>query len=298
MEGIETTTLGSNLTFLGDLTPGANLTSACDLDPSAAGNATLCRPQEFFSRNYAVVGSLFQSIIFIIGVLGNVMVCAVVCRTRSMHSTTNCYLVSLAVADTITLISSVPQEVLSYHILGDQWIWGPVGCTLFVYLQYLGIDASALSLTAFTIERYIAICHPMKSKSICTVSRAKRIIFSCWLFALVYCSPWFLFTQTKSMCVQGVGTVTTCKFRLRRDSTEYLVIFFTDIMLFYVIPLIISLLLYALIAKTLLLNSKKNFLGGLGSESAASEASVKNNSSRIQVGSRHGIWERVHMFTL
>ena len=28
--------------------------------------------------------------------------------------------VSLAVADTITLLSSVPQEVLSYHILGDQ----------------------------------------------------------------------------------------------------------------------------------------------------------------------------------
>ena len=52
-----------------------------------------------------------------------------------MRTTTNCYLVSLAVADTITLIVSVPQEVISYHILGDRWVWGSVGCTLMIYLQ-------------------------------------------------------------------------------------------------------------------------------------------------------------------
>ena len=112
-----------------------------------------CTRPEYYSTNYAVVGTLFQSIIFVVGVLGNVLVCVVVRRTKSMHSTTNCYLVSLAVADTITLVSSVPQEVLSYHIVGDQWVWGTVGCTTMIFLQYLGIDASALSLTAFTVER-------------------------------------------------------------------------------------------------------------------------------------------------
>jgi thyrotropin-releasing hormone receptor len=66
-----------------------------------------------------------------------------------------------------------------------------------IYLQYLGIDASALSLTAFTVERYIAICHPMKAKSICTISRAKKIIVACWTFAVLYCSPWFLLTTTR-----------------------------------------------------------------------------------------------------
>jgi thyrotropin-releasing hormone receptor len=83
-----------------------------------------------------------QGIIFLIGVLGNVLVCCVVFKSRSMHTTTNCYLVSLAIADTITLVASVPQEILSYHILGHRWVWGPVGCTLMIYLQYLGIDAS------------------------------------------------------------------------------------------------------------------------------------------------------------
>ena len=93
---------------------------------------------------------------------------------------------------------------MSYHILGDQWVWGHVGCSLMVFLQFLGIDASALSLTAFTVERYIAICHPIKSKFICRVSRAKKIIIGCWLFAIIYCSPWLYLTNVKFKCMQGI----------------------------------------------------------------------------------------------
>ena len=105
-------------------------------------NNMTCGKQEYFSTTYALVGTSVQGIIFLVGVLGNVLVCCVVFKSRSMHTTTNCYLVSLAVADTITLVASVPQEILSYHILGHRWVWGPVGCTLMIYLQYLGIDAS------------------------------------------------------------------------------------------------------------------------------------------------------------
>ena len=114
-----------------------------------------------------------------VGVSGNLMVVVTVRGTKSLHTTTNCYLVSLALADLITLVSSVPQEVggriviltqklshqvLSYHILGDLWVWGSLGCSLMVFCQFLAMNSSALSLTAFTIERYIAICHPMKAQ--------------------------------------------------------------------------------------------------------------------------------------
>ena len=56
-------------------------------------NTSQCNPnQEYFSWSYALVGTLFQSIILVVGVLGNVLTCTVVQRTRSMHTTTNCYL--------------------------------------------------------------------------------------------------------------------------------------------------------------------------------------------------------------
>lgn len=78
---------------------------------------------------------LLQTSVFLVGVTGNLMVVVTVKGTKSLHTTTNCYLVSLALADLITLVSSVPQEVLSYHILGDLWVWGSLGCSLMVFCQ-------------------------------------------------------------------------------------------------------------------------------------------------------------------
>ena len=46
--------------------------------------------------------------------------------------------------------------------------------------------------------------------------------------------------------------VPKCDFRLSRDSTMYIAMFFTDITLFYVIPLVLSVVLYTLISIMLL----------------------------------------------
>ena len=81
----------------------------------------VCSQPEYYGQVYGLVGSLSQSSILLVGVLGNLMVVVTVRATKSLHTTTNCYLVSLALADLITLLSSVPQEVLSYHILGRAW---------------------------------------------------------------------------------------------------------------------------------------------------------------------------------
>ena len=43
-------------------------------------------------------------------------------------------------------------------------------------------------------------------------------------------------STNSTSCVNGRGNITKCVFRLRRDSTEYLVMFFSDILLFYLIP--------------------------------------------------------------
>ena len=60
-------------------------------------------------KSFIISGTVFQSSIFLVGVLGNLMVVLTVRGTKSLHTTTNCYLVSLALSDMITLLSSVPQ---------------------------------------------------------------------------------------------------------------------------------------------------------------------------------------------
>jgi len=110
-------------------------------------------PAEYYAPIYRVVGSLLVGVIFVVGLVGNALVIAVVTRTRSMHTPTNWYLVSLALADIILLVSAPLPTLVEYHLLVDEWVFGRVGCSAMVFMQYLGVNLSSLSITAFTVER-------------------------------------------------------------------------------------------------------------------------------------------------
>ncbi|XP_043566270.1 thyrotropin-releasing hormone receptor-like [Chiloscyllium plagiosum] len=198
---------------------------------------------------YQIVTVLLVLLICGVGIAGNVMVVLVVLKTKHMRTPTNCYLVSLAIADLIVLLAAGLPNITESVVAS--WVYGYVGCLCITYLQYLGINASSCSITAFTIERYIAICHPIKAQFICTVSRAKKIIAFVWAFTSVYCVMWFFLLDIKQIPhVNGIQVV--CDYRVSRN--HYLPIYFLDFTIFYVIPLFVATVLYGLIARILFLN--------------------------------------------
>ncbi|XP_033941087.1 thyrotropin releasing hormone receptor 2 isoform X2 [Pseudochaenichthys georgianus] len=180
------------------------------------------------------------------GIVGNIMVVLVVLTTRHMRTPTNCYLVSLAIADLTVLVAAGLPNV-SDSLTGT-WIFGHAGCLGITYLQYLGINVSSCSITAFTLERYKAICHPMKAQTVCTVSRAKRIIAGLWFFTCVYCMLWFFLVDIQ---VNQDGHV-QCGYKVKREL--YLPIYLIDFAIFYIIPLLLAIVLYGLIARILYLS--------------------------------------------
>ncbi|KAJ7403567.1 Thyrotropin-releasing hormone receptor [Pitangus sulphuratus] len=192
-----------------------------------------------------VVTILLVLLICGVGIAGNAMVVLVVLRARHMVTPTNCYLVSLAVADLIVLLAAgLPNisEVVA------SWVYGYAGCLCITYLQYLGINISAWSIAAFTVERYIAICHAIKAQLLCTVSRAKRIIASLWLFTSLYCLMWFFLVDTTQVTFSD-GAQVSCGYRVSRSL--YMPIYFLDFAVFYVVPLGLATVLYGLIARIL-----------------------------------------------
>ncbi|RCN50537.1 7 transmembrane receptor [Ancylostoma caninum] len=130
---------------------------------------------------------------------------------------------------------------LSPYILS--FIYPSHCCSLFTYLPYLAINSSALSITAFTIERFIGICHPFWARTICTVKRAKLIICIIWTFSLIYNFPW-LFLSGLTVDEQGKY----CDFKMGRKDLPYKVLFVGDLVGFYVIPMFLNIVIYAKIA--------------------------------------------------
>jgi thyrotropin-releasing hormone receptor len=101
----------------------------------------------------------------------------------------------------------------------------------------------------FIFRRYIAICHPILAQKVCTVSRARRIIALTWLFVGIYCTPWLALTSTKPLRLAYQPEMEKCDYTLSRD--QYLPLFLIDVIIFYVLPLLISVVLYTRMGFTL-----------------------------------------------
>nr|XP_056718368.1 thyrotropin-releasing hormone receptor-like [Euleptes europaea] len=210
-----------------------------------------------------------------VGIVGNVMVVLVVTTTRDMRTPTNCYLVSLAVADLMVLVAAGLPNV-SESLTGT-WVYGYIGCLGITYFQYLGINVSSCSITAFTVERYIAICHPMKAQAMCTMSRAKRIIAFIWGLTAVYCLLWFFLVDINI----GRSRQVECGYKVSRNL--YLPIYLLDFALFFVTPLFLATVLYGLIGRVLFHSPVPHQPAALTKRCGDSNGKERNGSSRTSV---------------
>ncbi|KAG5670309.1 hypothetical protein PVAND_000585 [Polypedilum vanderplanki] len=100
-------------------------------------------------------------IIFIAGVLGNVITCVVIAKNKTMHTATNYYLFNLAVSDFLVLIFGMPHDM--YNIwYPNSYPFSEIVCILQGLFSETSLNATILTITSFTCERYIAICHPFR----------------------------------------------------------------------------------------------------------------------------------------
>ncbi|XP_060247824.1 thyrotropin-releasing hormone receptor-like isoform X1 [Meriones unguiculatus] len=201
------------------------------------GGTTLDLPE------YKVVSVFLVLLVCTLGIVGNAMVVLVVLTSHDMHTPTNCYLVSLALADLIVLVAAGLPNV-SDSLVGH-WIYGHAGCLGITYFQYLGINVSSWSILAFTVERYIAICHPMRAQTVCTVARAKRIIAGIWGVTSLYCLLWFFLVDLNVRDNQRLE----CGYKVSRGL--YLPIYLLDFAVFFIAPLLVTIVLYGFIGRIL-----------------------------------------------
>ena len=72
-------------------------------------------------------------IVFIVGLIGNALVCIAVCRNHTMRTVTNIFIVNLAVADFLVLLFCMPLTVPVD--ITQTWFFGSVCCKVITSLQ-------------------------------------------------------------------------------------------------------------------------------------------------------------------
>ncbi|XP_063859962.1 pyrokinin-1 receptor-like isoform X1 [Scylla paramamosain] len=135
-----------------------------------------------------VVMTVIYFLITVTGVLGNVATCIVIVRNRIMHTATNYYLFSLAISDLLLLAFGMPDEIYMLW-RGRPYIFGAYFCFVRGFTAEISTNASILTIAAFTVERYIGICHPLRSQTMSQLGRVVRSIAVIWVVAIACAVP-------------------------------------------------------------------------------------------------------------
>ncbi|XP_023799452.1 proteinase-activated receptor 2, partial [Cyanistes caeruleus] len=185
--------------------------------------------------------------VFIIGLPTNAMALWVFFfRTKKKHPAV-IYMVNLALADLLFVVW-FPLKI-SYHLNGNNWLFGEGLCKVFVGFFYGNMYCSILFMTCLSVQRYWVVVNPIvhsKKKS----EIALGISIAIWILILLSTIPLYLVNQTAYISNLNI---TTChdvlpENVLAHDMFSYFLSLASGL---FLIPAVITAVAYVLMIKTL-----------------------------------------------
>ncbi|KAJ0069936.1 hypothetical protein NL108_017192 [Boleophthalmus pectinirostris] len=160
-----------------------------------------------FARNEEVakIEILVLSVTFVVAVAGNVSVLLAMRHTKKKMSRMHLFIRHLSLADLVVAFFQVLPQLcweVTFRFSGPDAL-----CRIVKHLQVMGMFASTYMMVMMTVDRYIAICHPLKTLQQPT-QRAYIMIVSTWVCSLVLSTPqYFIFSLSE---IQNGSEVYDC----------------------------------------------------------------------------------------
>lgn len=176
------------------------------LNSSWAGPAEPSAPEDLVATG--AIGAVLL-VMGVVGVVGNAYALVVTCRFLRASASLHVYIVSLALADLLYLLS-IPFVVTTY--VTREWHFGDVGCRVLFSLDFLTMHASIFTLTVMSRERCAAVLRPLATAQRSKGYR-KGLALATWLLALLLALPMMLAIRLvprghKSLCLPAWGQST------------------------------------------------------------------------------------------
>ncbi|XP_075386267.1 neuromedin-U receptor 1 [Tenrec ecaudatus] len=186
-------------------------------------------------------------LIFLVGTVGNGLTCVVILCHRTMCTPTNYYLLSLAVSDLLVLLLGLPLELYEMR-RNYPFVLGTSGCYFRTLLFETVCLASVLNVTALSVERYVAVVHPLQARSLLTRTHMRRVLAAVWGLAVLCSLPNTSLHGIQWLEVPCRGLVPdSAVCTLVRPRALYNLVVQTTALLFFCLPMAIISVLYLLI---------------------------------------------------
>ena len=151
------------------------------------------------------------------------------------------------------VFTGLPQE--AYAVLESYpWRFGEAFCLFKSCLFEMTAYVSVLTITAFTIERYVAICYPLKAHKFADLKRSIKIIVAIWIVALFCALPYPIHTRTFYYLHDGNGVSILDSLQCNIPQIWFgrmRIVFQISTIVFFVFPMSLITILYIMIALAL-----------------------------------------------
>ncbi|KAK2814545.1 hypothetical protein Q5P01_000271 [Channa striata] len=124
-----------------------------------------------FYKTAVCVGNNFQFVAMILS------------HSRKLHTPTNLLLLSLAVSDFLVGLFVMPFQILLNE---PCWFLDDLICVLFYFLTFIIVYASLVNMVLISVDRYVAICDPLRYSNRITHRRVRICVLLCWIYSVFY----------------------------------------------------------------------------------------------------------------
>uniref|UniRef100_A0A452FMH5 Histamine H2 receptor n=1 Tax=Capra hircus TaxID=9925 RepID=A0A452FMH5_CAPHI len=131
---------------------------------------------------FKVTVTVVLTLLILITIAGNVVVCLAVGLNRRLRSLTNCFIVSLAITDLLLGLLVLPFS--AFHQLSCQWGFGKVFCNIYTSLDVMLCTASILNLFMISLDRYCAVTDPLRYPVLVTPLRVAVSLVLIWVISI------------------------------------------------------------------------------------------------------------------
>ncbi|XP_026223344.1 trace amine-associated receptor 9-like [Anabas testudineus] len=143
---------------------------------------TSCKKQTHTHFESIIIYTLLSSFSLLTMSL-NLLVIISISHFRQLHTPTNLLLLSLAVSDFLVGLIVMPFQIL---FIEPCWFLGELMCALCYIIPFITVCSSAVNMVLISVDRYVAICDPLRYPIKFTLKRVQIYILLCWVYSVFY----------------------------------------------------------------------------------------------------------------
>ncbi|XP_034777715.2 trace amine-associated receptor 1-like [Acipenser ruthenus] len=140
-------------------------------------------PKPIISISMRVAKYIFLVTAIALTVCGNLFVIISIAHFKQLHTPTNYLTLSLAVADFLLGGFIMPPSMI--RSVESCWYFGDFFCKVHTSTDIMLSTASILHLSFISIDRYYAVCYPLRYKTTITVFVTLNMIFISWTVSAI-----------------------------------------------------------------------------------------------------------------